>query len=126
MSLRKTTVEKSYQADPAAVFDAFSRVISSLSGWSVTRVDPEAGVLEARTGMSLLSWGEIVHVAIRSAGPGGTTVAVTSKLKMQLVDWGKNKRNAERVLEVGTALLAAQTGDVGDSPPPIPPPPPLE
>jgi hypothetical protein len=126
MSLRRTTLERTFQADPAAVFDAFSRGISSLSGWSVTRSDPGAGIFEVRTGMTMRSWGEIVHVTIGSAGPGRTTVTVTSRVKMQLVDWGKNKQNAERVLEAGSAVLAAPGPDVGGSPPSIPPPPRLD
>lgn len=49
--------------------------------------------------VSLLSWGEDVTASI-GFGQRGSVVTLTSESSMptQVVDWGRNRRNVERIL----------------------------
>jgi hypothetical protein len=51
------------------------------------------------TGMSMFSWGEILTVSVDGTGPQGTSVTVRSQsaLPLQLIDYGRNRRNVEKL-----------------------------
>lgn len=63
--------------------------------------DPQSGAWEIRASqpMSNLSWGERIHVVAATNPGGGTQVVVESKLVFGFVDWGRNQRNVETILE---------------------------
>lgn len=78
-------------------FNAAVRTLASL-GLSFTM--PQIGVLRAAVPISIYSWGENVELFVIEDGPGATHVMVTSQSKVRatLIDWGKNRRNAKRIL----------------------------
>jgi hypothetical protein len=121
MGLRTTSAEADFDADAGMVFDAFSAAVASLRA-RVERQDREAGRLEARTRMGIRSWGERVTVEVSRGSGGRTHVVVSSKLRAQLVDWGKNKENVERIMRVASATLPVPPAASG-VPPSVPPPP---
>lgn len=60
--------------------------------------------LEASVGVSRSSWGEVIEAVVRPSAPpsdGVTAVVVESRSKLgsTLVDWGKNQRNVDALLE---------------------------
>lgn len=59
------------------------------------RTDPVAGTVTARTGASLLSWGETVQVAVE-VGDTVTVFQVRSRTP-QPVTWGKNDSNEHAI-----------------------------
>lgn len=124
MGTFRTTVEKDFDAAPPVVFQAFLRSIEAMPRMSVVRSDQAAGVIEARTRMSWASWGENVRVTIQARGSGHAHATVSSSLKMQLVDWGRNKRNVDRLLATAAAEVSGISSGAGPEVPPPPPPPP--
>lgn len=76
----------------AAVYEAFRR--AGLDG-----IAGGGGVMRGTVGTSWLSWGETVSATI-GHGPHGAVVQVRSEstLPTTLVDWGKNRKNVEGVV----------------------------
>ncbi len=80
------------------VFAALIDAIPTVKGMAVHAADEQSGYILAKSGMSLMSWGESIPMTVTETGPGSTRVEITSKLKFGLVDWGKNRRNLEAIL----------------------------
>jgi hypothetical protein len=97
------------------VFNAVCHAAAS-SGMTVTHADPAAGVIQLSTSMGLATWGENLTAHLRPL-PTGVEVTLSSALKFGLVDWGKNKRNIDK-------LFARIEQVLRDGPPPPPGPPP--
>jgi hypothetical protein len=74
-------------------------------GFGVKSVDPNQGLIEASTGVSLRSWGEKIVIKI-SETQGGTSVEIVSKPKAQLVDWGKGSENINKFFAALTRRLS--------------------
>jgi len=103
-----TTLQQSYPVPPDALWTALPAGISAIGGQQ-PYYDPRRGTVMCRTGMSLLSWGQLVNVTVSHAGPGSALTVVTS-LKFGVWDWGEGKRLAHRFAAAvahaaGTAAL---------------------
>src|SRR3954453_3993451 len=75
---------------------------ANLDGMKVRFADPTTGVVSVSSDMTAFSWGENADIRvwrIDDADGGGIGVAVESKLKFGLVDWGKNKRNIDKLFQ---------------------------
>lgn len=74
----------------------YGRAVSALMElkWQITHSDKEEGLIQARTPMSLWTWGDLVTVYVIDEGEGKTKVEVTSASPQQY-DWGKNRANIE-------------------------------
>lgn len=73
-------------------------LLAALSGLGWTgAATPDGSTWRGSTGMSLSSWGERIVIRWTS----GTTVHVRSEcvLPTQCIDWGRNRRNVERLRE---------------------------
>jgi len=92
------------------VFGAAVDAVSMLS-WEITLVQKDAGVISARTPMSLTTYGD--KITIRLFQPDSlradslTRVGFTSGTN-QAFDWGKNSRNQTKFLEKLNAILQAK------------------
>lgn len=75
-----------------AVFHAFTAA-------GLTGVRGGGGTMHGRVALNLWTWGETLSATI-GFGPRGATVMVRSECAMpiQLFDWGKNRKNVERVI----------------------------
>ncbi|MDX5404034.1 MAG: hypothetical protein LPK28_00895 [Bacteroidota bacterium] len=67
------------------------------AGFRITGRDERSGDLYAETRFSMSSWKEGIVVSF-SEVPSGTRIDLISicKVPTQIVDWGKNRRNARR------------------------------
>lgn len=105
----------------ASVQQRLLEVLQTLPRTSVQGVG--AGVVQASVGTGLASWGEDLTVHLTQV-PGGTGVHIRSQCSfpLQLIDWGKNKRNVELVAQ-GLAVPGPQPTPLAGfgGPPPIPP-----
>lgn len=73
------------------------------------------------TGMSLGSWGENLTVSVNDAGPQGTSVTVRSAsvMPLQFIDYGKNRRNVEKLAgQLSGRLAPGAAGAYGTPGPP--------
>lgn len=68
--------------------------------WQVTHIS-EAGLIAA-TKMSATSWGEALTIRM-----DGNTASIKSEVSGQVVDWGRNKKNIQLLLEKLDELKAA-------------------
>lgn len=56
--------------------------------------------VEVTVGMSFKSWGEVVRITAQEDGQMTRLyIESRSKVAMTLIDWGKNRRNVQTVLE---------------------------
>ena len=100
------THTSSFAFTPPAVFDAMYRALASMA--TVRQVDAERLYVAGTAGVSVASWGERIQVWVTPGSPE-TIVTVESrcKLPMQLVDWGRNRRNVNRLLKAANVLLSS-------------------
>lgn len=73
----------------------------SMLGFSPGRETPTPSgpVFYFARGMSMLSWGDSLTVSIYPIAPGSVQVTVSSECAMptQVIDWGQNKKNVEKI-----------------------------
>ncbi len=89
--------------------EAFDLCISSLNAVKkgrIRREDRPSGRIEAKAGMTWVSWGEVISFDLRRIDENRTRVEVSSRpvLRTTLVDLGKNLENVERI--AGTLTFA--------------------
>jgi len=97
----RTTIEVAGppQAVEAAVFQAFMAA-------GLTGVRGGGGVMHGSVPTGWRSWGENVTATV-GFGPAGSLVTLVSECAMptQLLDWGKNRANVERIVAQLRALV---------------------
>jgi len=82
----------------------FCNYVLTYCGFAVGMVNPAGGYIQASSSMSLFSWGENVALTLRTMPEGGIWIAVQSSLKFGLIDWGKNRRNVEKIISTMMSL----------------------
>jgi hypothetical protein len=85
---------------PAAeVLRRGAEAAAALPRAELTSVDPEAGILVLRGGMSWRSWGERIEITAAPRFDSATDVTITSRsaIPWTLVDYGVNARNVQRL-----------------------------
>ena len=94
----------------ADVRDAIARTFELLS-WPFT-TDDGPNFFTARVPSSLASFGEKFTVSLAEE----PTIAISSRCWIALIDWGKNRRNVEKFLEVFNTRLT-WVSSLSDTPP---------
>ena len=84
------------------MFDALLRAIPKV-GMRIDRHDRASGLITAKAGASMKSWGEIIPISVVASGPEITRVSITSTPKTGVLfggafDFGKNRGNIEKIL----------------------------
>ena len=94
--------------DYDTVFVAVTKAARA-EGMKVVHADPDVGLVYLSADMTAFSWGENANLRvwrIADTDGGGIGLAVESKLKFGLVDWGKNKRNIDKLFARVDDVLA--------------------
>lgn len=92
---------------PASGSDVYQACLTAVPkcGFSILSSDPSTGQIDARAKMGVRSWGENITIAVSQDG----RVNIKSACRgIQLVDYGKNKANVEKIVSALTALLPPQ------------------
>ena len=80
-------------------------------GFEILAEDEASGVIQAKTGINLRTWGETVSIRLGSPDGGSTTsMLIDSNLKFGIAAWGKHEKNFTAIM---AALEAAFTGPAG-------------
>jgi hypothetical protein len=110
--LAKYSTTATFNASPDAVMAAVADVLQRDFHIRATQIP---GGLSGSIGISLLSWGEKLSVTVDGTGPQGTAVTVNSKsaVVLQFIDYGKNRRNVQKLLRQLTERLAPSTAGGG-------------
>ena len=89
---------------PASGNDVYQACLTAVPqcGFSIVSSNPPTGQIDARTGIGLRSWGENITIAV---SPDGRLSIKSSCRGFQLVDYGKNKANVEKILAALGTLL---------------------
>src|ERR671914_2940556 len=98
MSVLKSGTEIEFDAAKGAVFDAMLSALGD-SKMKVKSSDAAAGRIEAVTGVSFQSWGEKITIELIESGPDKTKATISSGNRAQLVSWGKNKKNLDKIVD---------------------------
>lgn len=91
----KVVIEESY-------VEAFKLCESSLNSIKECRIidaDIRAGTIQAQTGISLKSFGEIINFDIFPLRSGLVEINITSEYSDQLIDWGKSRDNISAIFD---------------------------
>ena len=86
-----------YAAPATVVFNAAAQAVQSLPGWNLKEVNPAGWYIAAAVSFNLWSYGENILIQITESAPGQPVVNVSSGSVFALVDWGKNRRNIDRL-----------------------------
>jgi hypothetical protein len=102
------------------VFDALLHVIPVV-GMKVDKHDRAAGIISAKAGVSLRSWGENIPISVTEGSAGFTRVSITSTPKTGLLaggafDLGKNRANIEKILHLTSVRLQAKATPLASEP----------
>lgn len=88
--------EVSTRLDPDRAFAAMRHYLEEAARLDVTSVDDAGGKLEARSGLTWLTFGTKVSVAVRKREGGGAHVTITSRpLTLALADYGESLKAAD-------------------------------
>jgi hypothetical protein len=93
-----------FPADTDEVFQACVKAVSQC-GFRIAGSDPEAGQIEARSKISMRSWGEKITI---TTSPAGRVDIKSTCYWIQVVDWGKNKANVNALFSALGQLLPPQ------------------
>jgi hypothetical protein len=101
------------QQSAAVAFDASRAALLHIPKLRISQENREAGEMEARVGMTMRSFGEIVSIRIVSCSDNRSMVSIRSvpRMKTTQADYGKGIENVELILrQIRAALPASVSG----------------
>jgi hypothetical protein len=105
MSVGKANYTRQYPVSKDVAFEETLNVLRFL-GFEIQSADKSSGLIKAKKGASIRSWGQAIDIAVTQLNEG-SQVYVGSKEKYQLVGWGKDQENVYKILtELDTRILA--------------------
>jgi hypothetical protein len=121
---------KNYSVSKDVVFKETLNALNTLK-IKTEKSDEPNGIIEAKVGASLLTWGHWIKISI-TPSKEGSSVYVESRAK-QLVSYGKDEENVNKIFaeldrripSIGYVPAASPSTLPSPSPTPPPPPPPL-
>lgn len=108
------TVE--YPFSQKTVFKAIMEAAPNIEGLSVDSADEMSGRVTFKAGVSLASWGENIPVQLVRMAPTRTQMKVLSTPKTGVMfggamDFGKNRRNIEKIISAVSTVLSAKPSE---------------
>lgn len=108
------TVE--YPFSQKTVFKAIMEAAPNIEGLSVDSADEMSGRVTFKAGVSLASWGENIPVQLIRIAPTRTQMKVLSTPKTGVMfggamDFGKNRRNIEKIISAVSTVLSAKPSE---------------
>jgi len=87
---------KVYGNNYSKVFEAVKNSLKDCN-FKLKEEDKEKGEIRASTSMSIMSWGESIHISIAKVSENKTKVSIYSKVRFQVLSWGKNEENISQL-----------------------------
>lgn len=109
MSVLKSDGVVEFPNSRAEVFEAMVRALPECN-MKLKGSDAATGHIEAVTSMNLASWGEKIKIDLAETDDGKTEARITSGNRAQLVTWGRNKKNLDKIIERTNAQLGSPAG----------------
>jgi DNA-directed RNA polymerase subunit RPC12/RpoP len=117
------SAEAEYPFDRATVFHALLKAISSIDGMATDTADEFSGRIVIKTGMSLFSWGENIHIELTEPTANKTRVRMGSAPKTGIssggfldddgffvsgdMTFGKHRKNVDAIFAALSTVLKA-------------------
>jgi hypothetical protein len=105
---------REYALPQRVVFDKAVEAMVEM-GWRVTLAQPDPGLIQGHTPVSLASWREDLTVSVLDLKNGQVRVQMTSRAR-QLVDWGKSSDNIQAFFDQLDARLKDVTVPAAEEP----------
>ena len=88
------------------VYEAFVKALP-MAGANIPIKIKESYQMMSEISVSAWSWGEKIYISMTETQTGGTRVQVKSESSfgMTLIDWGKNKKNVDKILMHAKIIL---------------------
>ena len=100
--------EAQFPVGKKEVFEAVKKAVINV-GFKLDSADEFMGRINAKAGMSLMSWGENVPIQVSSISENETKVSLSSGSKVgwggSQIDFGKNASNIEKILSETSKIL---------------------
>lgn len=99
-----------YPFSQKTVFDAALRAAKKMESFTLDSADELSGRIVLKAGVSLVSWGENIPIQLIKEAPTRTLVKIMSSPKTGVLfggvnDFGKNRRNIEKIISAISAEL---------------------
>ncbi len=91
MGLRSIEKIFVYKLSYERVFKEVKNALSDCK-FKIKEADESSGKINASAGISIWSWGENINILVSKTSEG-TQVDAYSGTKLQLIDWGKTRKN---------------------------------
>ncbi len=98
MVRKENTISVSCRYDSA--FDLCVEAIKKIQGSSISKEDRSSGIIEAKTGISFTSLGDVITIKLSKINDERTKVDVESCTAVSTVmfDYGKNQKNVDIII----------------------------
>lgn len=122
MSLVDHSGSVEYPYSKKTVFDAVMAASKHIDGFELDSADEMSGHVTLKAGVSWSSWGENIPIQLISVSPIRTKVEIISTPKTGVLfgganDFGKNRRNIEKIISAISAQLHGKPAEVEQSQP---------
>ena len=98
--------QASYPCPAGAVFNAAVQAVQNLPGWKLKEVNQANWYITASVSFSLWSYGENISIQVTEPLPGQPAINALSSSLFALFDFGKNKRNINKLFAEVQSVLA--------------------
>lgn len=98
--------QASYPYPAGAVFNAAAQAVQNLPGWKLKEVNQPNWYITASVGFSFWSYGENITIQVTEPLPGQPSINALSSSLFALFDFGKNKRNINKLFAEVQSVLA--------------------
>jgi hypothetical protein len=109
--------ESIFEFNKEIVFKAVLNAISNIEGMELDSADNQLGIIRVKVGISWKSWGENVDVSLIEISENNTKIKITSAPKTGILfggalDFGKNRKNIEKIIAEVSRTLTFYTVDI--------------
>lgn len=117
MSFVDHTGSVEYPYSKKTVFAAVMAAANQIDGFELDSADEMSGHVTLKAGVSWSSWGENIPIQLVSVSPVRTKVEIISTPKTGVLfgganDFGKNRRNIEKIISAISAQLQGKPAEV--------------
>lgn len=109
MEIPKYESSNTYAVPAGVVFNAAAQAVQYLPGWRVKEINPVGWYITAAVAFGFWSYGENILVQLTEPTPGQPVVNASSSSVFAIFDFGKNRRNIDKLF-VEIQNLLAQSG----------------
>jgi hypothetical protein len=106
IEIPKYESSSTYTIPAGAVFNAAAQAVQNLPGWRAREINPAGWYVNGSVPFNFWSYGENILVQVTEPTPGQPVVNASSSSVFALFDFGRNRRNVEKLFAEIQSVLA--------------------